>query len=67
MFEKKNLLRHGSATFPLKSTKTQFFSILQFYYIIFSGSKTPWLIFFFVYCVFAISFSMVSLLLSLMH
>ena len=43
---KKNLLRHGSATFPLKSTKSQFFSILQFYYINFSGSKIPWLIFF---------------------
>ena len=39
------LLRHGYATFPLTSTKNQFFSILQSYFNYnFSGSKRPWLL-----------------------
>ena len=37
------LLRHGSVTFPLTSTKYQLFSILQLNCIIFSTSKRPWL------------------------
>ena len=60
MFEKQNfLLRHGSATFLLTSTKN------QFYYIIFSGSKTHWLMNKYCLLRFSISFPMVSFLSSL--
>ena len=53
-------LRHGYATFPLTSTKNQFFSILQSYYNYnFSGSKRPWLMNKFCLLRFSISYPMV--------
>ena len=55
------LLRHGSETFPLTSTKNQFSVFCSFtIIIIFSGSKRPWLINKFCLLRFSISFPMVS-------